>query len=220
MNQDPTKTIKNILSEIKNTTLIVITKNQPFKTVEKLVFSGATNDIGESRWQEFKDRFLIKTQGSTKTLYNICVEKNIHLHFIGHLQTNKVKEIIKYFDVIQSVDSLKLLEKINEEAEKIEKTQKVLLEVNISNDPAKYGFKPEELQKILNTNLPHVQIDGLMAILAKELEKDEQLNQFKQLKVLTNTLNLKTTSMGMSEDYKIAIEAGSNMVRLGSIIFQ
>ncbi|MDP4008038.1 MAG: YggS family pyridoxal phosphate-dependent enzyme [Candidatus Peregrinibacteria bacterium] len=219
MNQDPTKTIKNILPEIKNATLVVVTKNQPFKTVEKLIFSGATKDIGESRWQEFQNRFLIKTPPSTKTLYETCIENNIRLHFIGHLQTNKARDIVKHFDLIQSVDSIKLLEKINKEASLTGKIQKVLLEVNISKDPKKHGFKAEEVQMALSLPLQNIQINGLMTILAENLTEKQQLTQFEQLKALTTIYELKTVSMGMSGDYKLAIQAGANMIRLGSIIF-
>ncbi|MBT6068276.1 YggS family pyridoxal phosphate-dependent enzyme [Candidatus Peregrinibacteria bacterium] len=208
--------IKTILKDLSNATLIVVTKNQPKDILEALLQIPETKHIGENRLQDFKERFC-------PDLYIQFKKQNISFHFIGHLQTNKVKEVIKYFDLIQSVDSIKLLEKINEEARKTNKIQRILLEVNISEDPAKHGFTTtshsleEAIQKA--QSLPNIQLEGLMTILAINLTEEEQSENFSKLKTLSNKFNLPITSMGMSQDYRIAIKAGSNMVRIGSKVF-
>lgn len=208
--------IQKILATIGNAKLIIVTKKQSPDTLKELLTVPELTDIGENRWQDFKERFLTQ-----ENLYEQFKNKKTKFHFIGHLQTNKVKDILPYFDVIQSVDSLKLLEKINSEAEKIDKVQSVLLEVNISGDELKHGFTPEEIQEILEHTaaLPHIQVDGLMTILKQGLTPEEQKEYFTQLKELTKEHNLTETSMGMSQDYKIAIEAGATVVRIGSAVF-
>lgn len=151
-------------------------------------------------------------------------------HFIGHLQTNKVKLIVGQVDLIQSVDSLKLAKVINKEAEKKKIIQNILIEVNVASEPTKYGFKLEELGLALPEfySLDKLKVEGLMTILPNINSKDKLKLYFRQMKKLFNDLklklncdniNMKYLSMGMSNDFLTAIEEGSNMVRIGSAIF-
>ena len=156
--------------------------------------------------------------------------KDLELHMIGHLQSNKVNKVVPLVDMIESVDSLALLEKINTAAQKCKKVQKVLLEVNTSKEAAKSGFEKEE--ELLNClakakDLKNVQIKGLMTVgpvdCAPE-DKDRLTNEaFKYLKALYDKLkeqnNFDTLSMGMSGDFQIGIENGSTEVRIGTAIF-
>ena len=209
------KKITDLISEIGDIQLVVVTKNQPKEILEELLLMPEVKHLGENRWQKFKERFL-------PDLYKKFKEKDVQFHFIGHLQTNKVDEVVKYFDVIQSVDSMKLIKKIDEEAKKNEKIQKILLEVNISEDPNKYGFSIEDIPEgvIYGSIYPNIHIEGFMTILKENLTQEEQLKYFKKLHAFTDTFNLPIVSMGMSGDYKTAIEAGTNMIRVGSAIFK
>ena len=152
-------------------------------------------------------------------------------HFIGHLQSNKVKSAVSLFHLIQSVDTVRLAEKINEEALAAGKIMPVLLEVNISGEEQKYGFSAEEIYTKLEpiAELPNLKVMGLMGM-ASEGDAEQARSQFKKLKGLfsvcrgmkknAGTLEMKYLSMGMSDDFEIAIEEGSNMVRLGRAIFK
>lgn len=188
--------------------LVVVTKNRSVKEIEKAISKGITC-IGENRIQEAKEKFAKLT---------IPVEK----HFIGHLQTNKVKQAIELFDWIESVDSIRLAQKINIEAEKQEKCIPILLQVNIAEDPNKYGFTEQELPEILKTlhALPYLDIRGLMTIVPYEEDPEKTRPHFQKMKQLQKALNLSELSMGMSNDYEIAIQEGATIVRIGSAIFE
>jgi pyridoxal phosphate enzyme (YggS family) len=153
---------------------------------------------------------------------------------IGHLQTNKVKMIVPFVYLIHSVDSLKVLSKINKESKKIGKKTKCLIQINISNEESKYGFSINEIKKIiLNNNLNNfnsIVIKGLMGMASFSDDKLLIKNEFKNLKNLyeliknnfesnNNNIDFDTLSMGMSNDYTIALNEGSNMVRIGSLLF-
>lgn len=181
-------------------------------------------DFGESRVQELLPKYE-------------ALPKDIHWHFIGHLQTNKVKQIVPFVHMIHSVDSLRLLETINREAEKIGRRVKVLLEVHVAKEETKSGFSPEELLQLisnLSTNdlYPWVEICGVMGMATNTDEQDEWRRCFREIKSLASHLSSiaqrashsspserPIISMGMSDDYLVAIEEGSNMVRIGSTIF-
>ena len=152
----------------------------------------------------------------------------MRIDFIGHLQTNKVKDVVRHCYLIHSVDSLRLAQEINKQAKKIGKIQNVILETNISGEKTKYGFKKEELfylfPKLLE--LHNIKIMGLMTI-APYFDKPEKSRPvFKGLKTLRDQLKnkynvkLPELSMGMSNDYKIAIEEEATIIRLGRIIFE
>lgn len=181
-------------------------------------------DFGESRVQELLPKYE-------------ALPKDIRWHFIGHLQTNKVKQIIPFVHMIHSVDSLRLLETINREAEKIGRRVKVLLEVHVAKEETKSGFTPEELLQFIS-NLstddlyPWIEICGVMGMATNTDEQDEWRRCFREIKSLASHLSpiaqrashsspseRPIISMGMSDDYLVAIEEGSNMVRIGSTIF-
>jgi pyridoxal phosphate enzyme (YggS family) len=150
-------------------------------------------------------------------------------HFIGHLQTNKVKDVVKYFDMIQSVDSIKLAEKIDFECSKMHKVMPILIQVNTSQEPQKGGVAPNETIGLVRevAKLSNVKIEGLMTIGIYSNDTDKIRACFKTLKSLFDevaslnipNIEMKWLSMGMSEDYQIALEEGANMLRLGRIIF-
>jgi pyridoxal phosphate enzyme (YggS family) len=160
--------------------------------------------------------------------------KDIHWHQIGHLQTNKVKYIIPFVDLIHSVDSFKLLLEIEKQAAKIGRIVPVLLQIHIATEETKFGLDRAELVEILeyatanNNLLKHVQIRGLMGMSSLTENTQQVRTEFKALKDLftfcrnsyfLNKPSFNTLSMGMSGDYPIAIEEGSNMVRIGSLLF-
>ena len=146
---------------------------------------------------------------------------------IGHLQTNKVKKVVPLVSLIHSVDSLKLLKTINKESKKINKITDCLIQINISNEDSKYGFSEDHLD-FLNKNslneFQNIRIRGLMGMASFSSDKNIVEKEFHFLKGIFNELKKELTdfdilSMGMSNDYKIALEAGSNMIRIGSKIF-
>lgn len=156
------------------------------------------------------------------------IRKNSTFHFIGHLQTNKVKKVIKYFDYIHSVDSLKLAENISDEAQKVGKIQKILLQINNANEEQKFGLSKEEVFEIFPSiqNLPSINVVGVMNIAPLGLSEDELGNLFEEISQIKTQLetkyncNLKEISMGMSQDYKIAVRHGATMVRIGRKLFK
>lgn len=156
------------------------------------------------------------------------IRKNSKFHFIGHLQTNKVDRVVKHFDYIQSVDSMKVASAISESAGRINKVQKVLLQINISGEVQKFGFSERELydnfEELLK--LPNLKIDGFMCMAplgASEEELDKVFKKAGQIKSELNkkySLDLKELSMGMSDDYERAVANGATMIRLGRILFK
>ena len=184
-------------------------------------YDAGERDFGESRVQEL----LLKQQ---------TLPADIRWHFIGHLQTNKVRQIVPFVHMIHSVDSVRLLEVINREAEKIGRRVKVLLEVHVAKEETKSGFTPEEITS-LNTKLStlnYIEICGIMGMATNTDDQTEWRRCFREIKSIANTLSpivqrvshsLQSEhpiiSMGMSDDYLVAIEEGSTMVRIGSSIF-
>ena len=182
-------------------------------------------DFGESRVQELLPKYE-------------ALPKDIRWHFIGHLQTNKVKQIVPFVHMIHSVDSLRLLETINREAEKIGRRVKVLLEVHVAKEETKSGFTPEEFLS-LNTQLStlnNVEVCGVMGMATNTDDQSEWRRCFREIKSLASSLIASSPisyseashssqserpqiSIGMSDDYRVAIEEGSTMVRIGSTIF-
>lgn len=156
------------------------------------------------------------------------IKRNSKFHFIGHLQTNKVKKAVRNFDVIQSVDSIKLAEVISEEAEKIGKVQDILIEVNFANEEQKFGISENEISNIFQTvnELPNINIKGLMSMAplgAEEKELDALYSSVANAKQkLEKAFNcvLPELSMGMSQDYKVAARHGATMLRIGRKLFK
>ena len=155
------------------------------------------------------------------------IRKESFFHFIGHLQTNKVAKVVKYFDYIQSVDSLHLAKAISENAVKLEKTQKVFLQVNIAEESQKFGFDENELKNCIDElkNLDGIKLDGLMCMAtfgADDAELDRIFSKARELREELNTrygLNLTELSMGMSDDYDRAVRNGATMIRIGRLLF-
>jgi pyridoxal phosphate enzyme (YggS family) len=197
-------------------TLVCVSKFHPTEAIMEAYACGE-RDFGESRVQEL----MIKFQ---------ALPKDIRWHFIGHLQTNKVKQIVPFVHMIHSVDSMHLLETINREAEKIKRRVKVLLEVHVAKEETKSGFTSEEILSFANSPIsssqstlyPWVEICGIMGMATNTDDQNEWRRCFREIKSLASqlsTLNTKQISMGMSDDYLVAIEEGSNMIRIGSTIF-
>ena len=198
----------------KNFTCVAVSKTKPVDDIEK-IYNLGHKEFGENKVQELLDKYD-------------KLPKDIKWHMIGHLQTNKIKKVIPIISLIHSVDSLKLLKKINNEAIKINKVISCLLQINISNENNKYGFTIDQIREIFDNEVlkdfKFIRIKGLMGM-ASFTENENQIRiEFKNLKKIFDELKikypeLKIISMGMSGDYKIAIEEGSNMIRIGSKIF-
>lgn len=175
----------------------------------------------------------IKTLGENRVqeLLEKCDKvENVKWHLIGHLQTNKVKYIIDKVELIHSVESIKLLSEISKQAKKIGKVQKVLIEVNVSGEESKFGIKPEEICTFLEEakNFDSVLISGFMTMAPLDAQKDEIRRIFKNLYKIYidikqkkyDNIDMKYLSMGMSNDFEIALEEGANIVRVGRALFK
>ena len=194
-------------SNEKNVKIIAVTKTFDRKKIDPLIDYGHLH-FGENKVQEALRKWpeiLIKN-------------KNINLHMIGKLQTNKVKYAVNLFNYIHSVDNLKLAKKISDEQKKINKNIKIFIQVNIDNESQKNGIKEEELQEFYNTlkNELNLNVVGLMCIPS---EKNEPRESFDRMQKLNAKISTNELSMGMSSDYIDAIEFGSTFVRIGSKIF-
>ena len=206
--------LRSIIDNIpKKVSLVAVSKTKPMELI-KNAYDCGQRDFGENKVQELVNKFEL-------------LPKDIKWHMIGHLQRNKVKYIAPFIYLIHSVDSVRLLNEINKQAEKNNKTISVLLQIDISDDNTKFGFSFNEIDTLLNSDLinelNNVKIEGLMGMASFTLNEETIKNQFTSLKNLYHSykkkLNFKILSMGMSGDYKIAIECGSNLIRLGSSIF-
>ena len=181
-------------------------KSQEIKTMQNI----GQNDFGESKFQEAFEKQLI--------LQDL---KEINWHFIGRIQTNKIRKIVQNFRYIHSVDSVEKLQKISNISCEEKKKPSIMLQIKLSDDPTKGGFNPEflitkwsEIQKLKNITLT-----GLMTINPRGLSSKENYKLFKKCRSLADSLKLPDCSMGMSGDWEEAIEAGSTWLRLGSLIF-
>ena len=197
----------------ENVELVAVSKFHPVEKIQE-VYDCGQKVFGENKVQEL----LTKVNE---------LPADIQWHLIGHLQTNKVKYIASFIDTIQSVDSEKLLEEINRQAEKNSRKIKVLLQIKIAQEESKFGLEMQDAEEIfhnyLNGKFPHVEITGLMGLATFTEDKDQTKKEFSFLKQIFDKMSLQkkleTLSMGMSDDYKIAIECGANSVRVGSGIF-
>jgi len=204
----------------KNVKIVVVTKYiDNVEIIQKLAEINVT-DIGES----YVQNLVYKYDSLQQNGYN----KNFVWHFIGHLQKNKVKKVVPICDLIQSLDSVELAQKIDSEAKKINKVQKCLIELKVSEEETKFGVATDKIyefvDKILSMNLQNIKLVGLMTMAPYFEEPQKTRPYFKQtyeiFSVLKNKINgFEILSMGMSNDYKIALEEGSNMVRIGSLLF-
>ena len=193
--------------------LVAVSKFHPVEKIKE-VYDCGQRVFGENKVQEL----LTKVNE---------LPSDIQWHLIGHLQTNKVKYIAPFIDTIQSVDSEKVLLEINKEAEKNNRKIKVLLQVKIAEEDTKYGLEIQEAKEIFSNYLenkyPNIAITGLMGMATFTDNKNQVKSEFLILKSLFDELSrfkkLEKLSMGMSDDFKIAIECGANSVRIGSAIF-
>lgn len=207
VNRDPSEII-----------LLAATKDVPAELISKAIEAGIT-DIGENKVQEARPK------------YEALASKypNLIWHMIGHLQTNKVKKTLEIFSKVQSVDSLRLAQEIDKRAREASKKVDVLVEVNTSGEATKFGVKPEEALELIKciSGLPNIKVTGLMTIgpLVEDTEKARP--SFKMLRNLRGEITkanipnveMKHLSMGMTDDFEVAIEEGSNIVRIGRAIF-
>ena len=201
-------------------TLVAVTKTFPVEDIEEALKCNIT-DIAESKIQEALPKIDVLCK---KNLLG-----NVNKHFIGHLQSNKAKKAVLNFDLIQSLDSIDLAKDINRHAKDINKIQKCLLELKVSQETTKFGISVQQLEEIYNyclDNCHNISICGIMTIAPFFEDKQQVRPYFKtaykiysDIKQKTNNKNFKILSMGMSDDFEIAIEEGSNMVRIGSAIF-
>lgn len=207
--------IIKIKSELpSHVTLVAVSKTKPNELINQAYLAGQI-DFGENYVQELVDKYHE-------------LPKDIRWHFIGHLQTNKVKLIAPFVNLIHGVDSLKLLEEINKQAQKNNRIINCLLQIYIAQEDSKFGLSFDECQELLQSNsylnLKNISVVGFMAM-ASNTEDNEQIKkEFLSLKkfhesMVSIQLPLNILSFGMSSDYQLAIEWGSNMIRIGSSIF-
>jgi pyridoxal phosphate enzyme (YggS family) len=195
--------------------VIAVTKTVSIEAM-RAAYAAGIRDFGENRVQEAEVKRAALTDLTDVTW-----------HLIGHLQSNKAKIAIELFDWIQSVDSLKLAQKLDRLAQEQNRRPQVCLQVKLLSDPNKAGFSVEELWQALPqlAALPHLQIRGLMVIPPLDLEPSETLKVFQQAKELAEKIQLQSNlqmdqlSMGMSDDYGLALQAGATMIRPGRILF-
>lgn len=195
--------------------LIAVSKTQSSKDILTLYEAGQ-RDFGENYVQELADKQL-------------ALPKDINWHFIGHLQTNKVKFIAPFISLVQSIDSFKLLQEINKQAFKNQRKINCLLQVHIAMEESKFGMNKEELLEVINgcESLQNIHISGLMGMASFTNNSEKVKEEFRTLKSLFDEVepikksncNPTILSMGMSGDYEMALQGGSNMVRIGSLIF-
>ena len=195
--------------------LIAVSKTKSVEDIKALYDLGQ-RDFGENYVQELVDKYEALP--------------NIHWHFIGHLQTNKVKYIAPFVSLIHGVDSFKLLKEVNKQGEKNDRIINCLLQIHIAQEETKFGLDEDELDAIFGSaelkDLKNINISGMMGMASFTEDQEIIRNEFRYLKTLfhsykqlsTGNCQLATLSMGMSADYKIAVEEGSNLVRIGSLI--
>jgi pyridoxal phosphate enzyme (YggS family) len=214
--------IKENLFEIKselpkNVTLVAVSKTKPISDLME-AYDAGQRIFGENKIQEMTEKWE-------------SMPKDIHWHMIGHIQTNKVKFMAPYVSLIHGVDSLKLLEEINKQAIKNNRIIDCLLQIHIAEEETKFGLNEEELNNLLDSEsfkaMSNIRIVGLMGMATFTNNQSQIKKEFKHLKSIFDhkkTLSivncqLSILSMGMSGDYKLAIECGSSMIRIGSSIF-
>jgi pyridoxal phosphate enzyme (YggS family) len=204
----------------RNATLVAVSKTKPVADIQALYDLGQ-RDFGENYVQELSEKATL-------------LPADIRWHFIGHLQRNKVKLIAPFVHLIHGVDSFRLLEEINKQAEKQGRVIDVLLQMHVAQEETKFGLDENELNELLHSfntqkaTLIAVRICGLMGMASNSDDESIVRSEFEQLHQLLKKLqsthfsgdeNFRICSMGMSGDYKLAMDAGSNMVRIGSLLF-
>lgn len=198
----------------KNVTLVAVSKTKPIADLQE-AYDAGQRIFGENKIQEMVDKYE-------------SLPKDIKWHMIGHLQSNKVKYMAHFVDLIHGVDKVKTLKVIDKEAKKYNRTINCLLQIKIAKEDTKFGFSFEEAMHVLESealsNLKNINVIGLMGMATFTNDVTQLNEEFSALKNTFNTLKihnpkLEVLSMGMSGDYKVAIENGSTMIRVGSSIF-
>ena len=211
---------RKILAEIKsyNAELVAVSKLQTVSAIKELYDLGHRN-FGENYVQECLDKYS-------------KLPDDINWHFIGHLQSKKVKQIIPFISMIHGVDSLKLLKEINKYSSKENKRQPVLIQIHIAREDTKFGFSYKEVRELFSSSeiisLGNIELNGFMAMASFTDNVEQIRREFKGLRTFYDEVKreyphigagMKYLSMGMTSDYKIALEEGSNLIRIGSAIF-
>ena len=214
---------QNILSKIdsdidkisidKTTKLIIVSKSQPTSSTRELIKSG---------YHIYGENYLDEAIKKIEEIDN----NNLEWHFIGRIQSNKIKKIAKYFNWVQTISSEKHARLLNEECQKLEKKLNICVQINIDNEESKAGIMINETDEFLNniSRYEYLSLRGIMAIPSKLNALKENVNSYNILKLKYDKLsnkykNIDTLSLGMSNDYKLALSKGSNMIRIGSLIF-
>ena len=214
---------QNILSKIdsdidkisidKTTKLIIVSKSQPISSIRELIKSG---------YHMYGENYLDEAIKKIEEIDN----NNLEWHFIGRIQSNKIKKIAKYFNWVQTISSEKHARLLNEECQKLEKKLNICVQINIDNEESKAGIMINEIDEFLNniSKYEYLSLRGIMAIPSKLNALKENINSYNILKLKYDKLsnkykNIDTLSLGMSNDYKLALSKGSNMIRIGSLIF-
>ncbi len=196
-------------------TLIAVSKTKPVSMIET-IYQAGVREFGENKVQELCEKYEL-------------MEKDIHWHMIGHLQRNKVRQVIEKAYLIHSVDSLRLAQQIEQEAAKLEKTVSILVEVNVAKEASKFGIMLEETENFLKeiSAFKHISVQGLMTTAPFVENPEENRIYFRKLYQLSvdmkrkniDNINMQFLSMGMTNDFEVAIEEGANIVRIGTGIF-
>ncbi len=210
--------LQNILAELPTeVTLVAVSKTKPVEDILQ-AYQAGQRVFGENKVQEMTDKYE-------------QLPKDIQWHMIGHLQTNKVKYLIPYVSLIHGVDSLKLLQEINRQAERFDKKINCLIQVYIAQEETKFGFDAAEIEHLLQSetfkSFQNVQVSGFMGMATFTDDQSQIKAEFTALKnifdqyknLILPNFKAEILSMGMSGDYALAVECGSNMVRIGSSIF-
>lgn len=208
--KDKTKALINSLPS--HVTLVAVSKTKSVEEISQ-AYEAGQRVFGENKIQEMASKWE-------------KLPKDIAWHMIGHVQSNKVKYMAHFVDLIHGVDSFKLLKEIQKQAIKHDRSIQCLIQIRIAEEETKFGLPEEELEALLKAaeDLPNVQIVGLMGMATFTDNQDQITSEFNKLKDLYDKVNsasanMNTLSMGMSGDYSIAIECASNMIRVGSKIF-
>ncbi len=214
------KELHNLLKELEpsHTTLVAVSKTHPPEKIMEL-YNAGQRDFGENRVQEMIEKYE-------------QMPKDIRWHLIGHLQTNKAKYITSWVHLIHSIDSYKVLKEVNKRAGNDKRIVDCLLQFKIAEEDTKYGFEPEEAYEMLRSegfrNMKNVRITGVMGMATFTDDMEQVRREFRQLRNIFQHLkdnffasqdSFRELSMGMSDDYRIALEEGSTMVRIGSLLF-
>ena len=197
----------------KTTKLIIVSKSQPTSSIRELIKSG---------YHIYGENYLDEAIKKIEEIDN----NNLEWHFIGRIQSNKIKKIAKYFNWVQTISSEKHARLLNEECQKLEKEMNICVQINIDNEESKAGIMINEIDEFLNniSRYEYLSLRGIMAIPSKLNALKENVNSYNILKLKYDKLsnkykNIDTLSLGMSNDYKLALSKGSNMIRIGSLIF-